>query len=132
MPMKMTAGEALRAYCDGFERRAVDEFAHLFADDAVFDLPLHDGSIIGRSAIEDEIRTALRGLNNIKVILDHVIESDSEAFAEGILYAEHVGIPPHVDGTPSRLDFKFVVIVSVSDGRITRWSEYFDTKPLKP
>jgi len=128
----MTAGKALRAYCDAFERRAEEEFARLFAEDAVFDLPLHDGRIIGRSAIVEEIRTALRGLKDIEVVLDHVIEDDSQAFAEGVLHAEHVGIPPHVDGTPFRLDFKFVAIVTVSDGKITRWSEYFDTKPLKP
>jgi glycine cleavage system aminomethyltransferase T/ketosteroid isomerase-like protein len=132
MPTTLTAGQALRAYCDAFERRADGELAQLFAEDAVFDLPLHEGRIVGRSAILDEIRTALRGLKNIKVILDHVIESEEEAFAEGILYAEHIAIPPHVDGTPFRLDFKFVVTVTVSDGKVTHWSEYFDTKPLKP
>jgi len=130
--MSLTAGQALRAYCDAFERRADDEFAQLFAEDAVFDLPLHDGRITGRDGIVAEVKTALRGLKNIKVVLGHVVENDSSALAEGIFYAEHIGIPPHVDGTPMRLDFKFVASVVVKDGRITRWSEYFDTKPLKP
>lgn len=127
-----TAGQALRAYCDAFERRAEADFADLFAEDAIFDLPLHDGRITGRQGILKEIQVALNGLKNIRVILDHVIETGSQAFAEGMLHAEHIGIPPHVDGTPMRLDFKFVAIVEVKDGKVARWSEYFDTKPLKP
>src|SRR5262245_26844570 len=132
MSKTYTPGQAVRTYCSAFERGAEEEFADLFADDAVFDLPLHDGRIVGRAGILDEIRTALRGLKNIKVILEHVLENDDQAFAEGILYAEHIGIPPHVDGTPMRLDFKFVAIITVANGKVTRWSEYFDTKPLKP
>jgi len=31
-----------------------------------------------------------------------------------------------------RADFKFVTIVTVGNGKVTRWTEYFDTKPLKP
>lgn len=131
MPTTFTAASALRSYCEAFERRAADELSALFADDAVFDLPLHDGRIVGKTAILEEIRIALRGLMNIRIILEHMVDSDAEVFAEGIFYAEHVGIHPQIDGTPARLDFRFVVIVAVSGGRVTRWSEYFDTKPLK-
>jgi len=132
MSKTYTPGQALRTYCSAYERRAEHEFSDLFADNAIFDLPLHDGRIIGRQGILDEIRTALIGLKNIKVVLDHVLESESQAFAEGVFYAEHVGIPPHVDGTPMRVDFKFVAILAVEHGKVVRWSEYFDTKPLKP
>src|SRR5262245_297295 len=131
MSKTYTPGQALRAYCDAFERHAEQEFGDLFSEDAIFDLPLHDGRIVGRAGILEEIRTALRGLKNIKVVLEHVLEGDSQAFAEGLFYAEHVGIPPHVDGTPMRLDFKFVAVVTVANGKVARWSEYFDTKPLK-
>jgi len=132
MSNTFTAGVALRSYCDAFARGAADEFSQLFAEDAVFDLPLHDGRITGRQAILDEIRTALMGLRNIKVTIEQAIEDGNQCFAEGILQAEHVGIPPHVDGKPARLDFRFVAIVEVAGGKVTRWSEYFDTKPLKP
>src|SRR5215470_7245358 len=103
-----TAREALEIYCAAFARRAPDEIEDLFAEDAIFDLPLHDGCILGRDAILREIRTAIRGLRNIEVALETVIEDDAQVFAEGIFRAEHIGIPPHVDGTPYRLDFKFV------------------------
>jgi glycine cleavage system aminomethyltransferase T len=132
MPTTATAASVLRSYCEAFERQATDELSALFADDAVFDLPLHDGRIVGKTAILEEIRIALRGLKNIKIILEHIVGSDAEVFAEGIFYAEPVGIHPQIDGTPARLDFRFVVIVAVSGGKVKRWSEYFDTKPLKP
>jgi aminomethyltransferase len=132
MPSPLTARHALELYCDAFARRAPDEIEKLFADDAVYDLPLHDGRIRGRDGIMREIRTAIRGLKNIEVFLQHVLESGVSVFAEGVFRAEHVGIPPHVDGTPNRLDFKFVAVVEVVDGKVSRWSEYFDTKPLKP
>jgi glycine cleavage system aminomethyltransferase T/ketosteroid isomerase-like protein len=128
----LTAAQALRAYCGAFARRTPDELSELFAEDAVFDLPLLDRRIVGRGAILEEIRLAVRGLKNIEVTLEHVIESGAEAFAEGFFRAEHLGLHPQIDGTPARLDFKFVVVVVLRNGQVSRWSEYFDTKPLKP
>jgi glycine cleavage system aminomethyltransferase T/ketosteroid isomerase-like protein len=132
MSTHMTAGMLLRAYCDAFQRRAADGIESLFAVDAVLDLPLLDGKVTGREAIAREFKTAIRGLKNIEVILENTIETATEAFAEGIFLAEHVGIHPLVDGTPVRLDFRFVATVVASAGKIDRWTEYFDTKPLKP
>src|SRR5215813_2165849 len=132
MSTPLTARRALERYCDAFARRAADEIEPLFADDAVYDLPLQDGRIHGRDHIMREIRTALRGLKSIEVHLEHVLESGDSASCEGVFRSEHIGIPPHVDGRPARLDFRFVAVVEVSDGKIVRLSEYFDTKPLKP
>jgi glycine cleavage system aminomethyltransferase T/ketosteroid isomerase-like protein len=132
MTLDRTAGALLRAYCDAFQRRAADGIASLFAEDAVLDLPLLDGKVTGREAIVREFKTAIRGLRNIQVILENTIETETEAFAEGVFLAEHVGIQPLVDGTPVRLDFRFVATVAAIGGKIVRWTEYFDTKPLKP
>ncbi len=132
MLAQSSAGDLLRTYCDAFRRRAGNEIADLFAEDAVLDLPLLDGRVVGKEAIVAEIKTAIRGLKNIRVILENTIETDTEAFAEGVFCADHVGIHPLVDGTPIRLDFRFVAAVTTNRGKITRWAEYFDTKPLKP
>jgi aminomethyltransferase len=127
-----TAGDLLRAYCDAFRRRAADDIEALFADDAVLDLPLLDARVIGKKSIVAEIKTAILGLKNIDVILEHTIDNGTEAFAEGIFRAEQIGVTPMVDGTPIRLDFRFVATVRTAEGKILRWAEYFDTKPLKP
>ncbi len=118
----ITPTSALNLYCDAFGRRASDELAELFADDAVFDLPLHKGRISGAGAIVRMLRAALLGLKNIRIELVHVIESGSSVCAEGVFYADQVGVAPHVDGSPQRLDFKFVVVVEL----ITRRSPYWD------
>jgi aminomethyltransferase len=131
-PAPWDAGTALRAYCEAFARRAPEELGELFDQDAVLDLPLLDRPVVGRRAILEELRTAVRGLRNIEVNLAHVIGSGAEAFAEGTFRAEHIGMHAQVDGSPARLDFRFVVVVLMRGGRVSRWSEYFDTKPLKP
>jgi aminomethyltransferase len=132
MAKALTPEKALRAYCTAFARHAESEIAALFAEDAILDLPLYDRRITGKAAIMQELRTALRGLKDIRVELHHVIQSGDRAFAEGVFYAAHVGIPPHVDGTPMRLDFKFTAVATLRGGKIVHWREYFDTKPLKP
>ena len=128
----MTPRQALETYCTAFARRDADRIEPLFAEDAVFDLPLQDGRLHGRDVIMQEMRTALRGLADIEVELGHVMEGACEVFAEGIFRAVPVAVPPKVDGTPARLDFRFVAVVAMKDGKIARLSEYFDTRPLKP
>ena len=128
----LTPEKAIRAYCDAFTRQADGEIEAMFAEDAALDLPLYDHRITGRAEILGELRTAMRGLKDIRVDLHHVIEKGSRGFAEGVFTAEHVGIPPQVDGTPLRLDFKFVAIATLAEGKIVHWTEHFDVKPLKP
>ncbi len=128
----LTPEKAIRAYCTAFARHADGEIEAMFAEDAKLDLPLYDHRIEGRTAIMRELRTAMRGLKEIRVDLHHVIEQGDRAFAEGVFFAEHVGIPPHVDGTPVRLDFKFVAVATLASGKIVHWTEHFDVKPLKP
>ena len=128
----MTPRQALETYCDAFARRDAERIAPLFADDAVFDLPLQDARLNGREVIVQEMRTALRGLTDIEVELGHVMEGAHDVFAEGIFGAVPVAIPAKVDGAPARLDFRFVAVIEMKDGKIARLSEYFDTRPLKP
>jgi aminomethyltransferase len=128
----MTPRQALETYCDAFARREPDRIEPLFAEDAVFDLPLQDGRLHGREAIMAEMRTALRGLEDIEVELGHVMEGASDVFAEGVFRAAPVAIPAKLNGTPARLDFRFVAVVEMKDGKIARLTEHFDTRPLKP
>lgn len=120
------------AYLYAFARRSVQEIEPLFAENAVFDLPFHKGRVSGRASIISEIKTALMGLDSIRISIDHLLEDGNSIFAEGAFFSEPIAFPPFVDGTPFRLDFKFVVVVETNAGLITRWSEYFDTKPLMP
>jgi len=128
----MTPKDALIAYCDAFARRDADAIVSLFAEDAVFDIPFQDRRLEGRDVIMREMATSIRGLKNITVELGHVIEGENDAYAEGVFLSEMIGAPAKVDGTPMRTDFRFVAVVEMRDGLVTRLSEYFDTKPIKP
>ncbi|MGH6719023.1 MAG: nuclear transport factor 2 family protein, partial [Alphaproteobacteria bacterium] len=128
----MTPAMLLHAYCAAFAARDVAAIERLFAADAVCDLPLLDERLVGRAHVVREVATAIRGLADIEVALGAVTEDGRVAMAEGLFRSELVGHPPAVDGTPARLDFRFVAVVEARDGAIMRLSEYLDTKPLKP
>ena len=128
----MTPKEALLAYCECFARRNAAPIAALFAEGAVFDIPIQDRRLEGRDLIMREMATSIRGLKNISVELGHVVEGNNDVYAEGVFLSEMIGAPPRVDGTPMRTDFRFVAVVEMADGLIARLTEYFDTKPLKP
>jgi glycine cleavage system aminomethyltransferase T len=124
--------EILSAFCDAFVQKNTAAMAPMFAEDADYDLPLHDKRISGRDNIVKEIATSVLGLENMRISLDHVLSSETDVIAEGTFYGENVGIPPTVDGRLSRLDFRFVIVLEVQYGAITRYSEYLDTRPLRP
>lgn len=128
----MSPAALLRAYCAAFAARDLDAIRPLFAEDAVVDIPLLDERLVGHAHIMRETATSLRGLKSMRVDLGTVVEDGDRAMAEGIFFGELVGHPAMVDGTPARLDFRFVAVVETRAGRITRLTEYFDTKPLKP
>jgi aminomethyltransferase len=128
----MSPSDLLRAYCDAFAARDVAAIGRLFAADAVCDIPLLDERLVGRDHIVREIGTAIRGLRDVRVELGPIVEGEGEAMVEGLFFGVLVGHPAHVDGTPARSDFRFVAVVEANDGLISRLSEYFDTKPLKP
>ena len=104
----------------------------LFAENAVYELPLHDHAVVGRDAILSDLKTTFMGLKNIRISLDAVICDADGLSAEGTFYAENIAIPAAVDGRPSRLDFRFALILDIVNNQITRYSEYFDTRPLRP
>ena len=93
MARTMTPAETLRAYCAAFARHEGDAIEALFAPDAILDLPLYDRRLNGRDEIIHELRTALRGIKDITVTLDHVVESGDRAFAEGIFTGETINTP---------------------------------------
>jgi aminomethyltransferase len=128
----MRPGELLRAYCAAFAAGDMAAIEAMFAEDAVCDIPLLDERLTGRAHIVREIATAIRGLKDIRVQIGTLIEGESDAMAEGLFFGELLGHPAHVDGTPQRTDFRFVAVVEAKGGKITRLSEHFDTKPLKP
>jgi len=128
----MTPRQVLQTYCDAFADGDIDTIASLFAPDAVVDLPLVGPRIAGHDHIMQEVATAVRGLKDIHVEIGTAIGGEDDLIAEGAFWSELVGAGTRVDGTPERADFRFVAVLEMAGGKITRLSEYLDTKPVKP
>ena len=119
----MTPTEALHAICEAWNRLDNDALADLFADDGVFEDPLHERALRGREDVRTVNAPSMAGLSECEVTLTHVAEQGDIALAEGWFRSALA------DGG-ARLDFPFAMVVELRDGRIARLAEYFDTAPL--
>ena len=121
----MSPADAIRAVCDGWNRLDNDAIADVFAEDGVFEDPLHERHLHGREEIRATNAPAVDALSECRVTLGHVLEEGEVGFAEGRFEAVVAE-----DGT--RMDFPFAMLVEMRGGAIGRLAEYFDTRPLAP
>ena len=119
----MTPTESLHAICDAWNRLDNDALAELFADDGVFDDPLHERTLRGREDIRAVNAPAMGALSECEVTIGAVAERGDLGLAEGMFRSALA------DGG-GRFDFPFAMVVELRDGRIARLTEYFDTAPL--
>jgi len=120
----VTPAEALHALFEAWERRDVEALAHLFVEDGVYEDPLRPETTVGRAQILDDYRESLEDLSECRITVRHTIEDGDVGVAEG-----HFAGALEAGG---RLDFPFVALVEMRDGKIARIGEYFDTGPLTP
>ena len=118
----MTAAEAIEAVCDAWTRLDNDAIAAGFAEDGVFDDPLHERRLVGRDDIRETNAGAVAALRECRVTLGHVVEDGDVGIAEGRFRG--------IDTDGNAMDFPFAMVVEIRDGEIARMSEYFDTRPL--
>lgn len=120
----MTGRQAIEAVCDAWTRLDNDAIAAGFAEDGVFDDPLHERRLVGRDDIRETNAGAVAALRECRVTLGHVLGDGDVGFAEGRFEA--------VDVDGNAMDFPFAMVVELRGGEIARLSEYFDTRPLVP
>jgi len=128
----MTPTDAFQAYCDAFCQGDHIAMADLFTDDGVFEASSLDKPIHGKTDLESQLRVISNSCSNIQTEVRVAIESGSRGHFEGTYEAEILGTGGKLDGSSHRIDFKFVAVVEMRDGKITRLSEIFDTRPLHP
>jgi ketosteroid isomerase-like protein len=120
---RMTPIEVLQAICEAWNRLDNDALAELFADDGVFEDPLHEKTLRGREEIRTVNGPAMAGLSECEVTLRTALEGGDLGLAEGMFRSALA------DGG-ARMDFPFSIAIELRDGRIARLTEYFDTAPL--
>ena len=126
----MNAIEAFEHYCDAWARHDHIAMADLFTDDGVFDASSLDAPVKGRSALLRELRIVSSAMTDIKTETRIAIETQTGAVVEGTYHAKIIGTGGKVDGSPGRVDFRYVGVVEMRDGKIAVLREIFDTRGL--
>jgi len=128
----MTPTIAFNAYCEAFARGDHIAMVDLFVDDGVFEASSLDEPIIGKLRLESELRIISNSSRDIHTEVRVAIETGERGHFEGVYEAEVIGTGGKIDGSPHRIDFKFVAIVEMRKGKIARLCEIFDTRPMHP
>ncbi len=128
----MTPTKAFHAYCDAFAAGDHIAMADLFTDDGVFEASSLDAPIRGRENLLSQLRIISNASKNIHTEVGIAIETSELGHFEGSYAAEVIGTGGKLDGSAHRIDFKFVAVVEMRNGKIARLAEIFDTRPLHP
>jgi ketosteroid isomerase-like protein len=120
----MTAMEAMRAVFGAWEAGDPEALRELFCADGVYLDPLKDGPLEGPEEIVEGNRPAMAAITDCQISVELAIENGDRAIVEG-QFASCLA------DSDARFDFPFVAIAELSDGRIKRLAEYFDTRPLQ-
>ena len=115
--------EAMRAVFDAWEAGDADALRELFCDDGIYVDPLKPATLSGVDEVVEGNRPAMAAIEDCRITVDLEIEDGDRAVVEGTFASRVVE-------TSGRLDFPFMAVATLRDGRIQRLAEYFDTRPL--
>lgn len=120
------ARQALDAYTAAFTACDHDALADLFADTCLVEIPLLERPLRSQQELREEIRVDLGGLDDVQIGYTTILEDGQRVVTEGRLSA-------YVLGGFETFRFPFIAVLEVDEqGQITRLSEYFDTREVRP
>jgi ketosteroid isomerase-like protein len=119
----MTPMEAMRALFAAWETGDADALRDLFCDDGIYVDPLKPATLTGVEEVVEGNRPAMAAIEDCRITVDLEVEREDVAVVEGTFASRLVE-------TGGRLDFAFMAVATMRDGRIARLAEYFDTRPL--
>lgn len=114
--MTPTAQAVVSDLCSAWERRDVDAIVAVLADDCIYrNVPL--GPLVGRAAIRPFVDEFLRRWETVEIVILNTLS------ARGLVMNERIDRFSR-DGVVFELPVAGVF--EVVDGRITRWTDYWD------
>lgn len=128
----MTPSAAFEAYCTAWVAGDHIAMTDLFTDDGVFEASTLDRPARGRAELLSQLRWIAKGQKNIRTKTCTAIDVGDIAHIEGTYHGEVIGTGGRIDGSPHRVDFRFVAVVEMRDGKIARLAEIYDARPLFP
>ncbi|MCK9249983.1 MAG: nuclear transport factor 2 family protein [Solirubrobacteraceae bacterium] len=126
--MSTTPESTVRAFFDRLSAggRLADAIDEYVADDCVWEnsgLP----AVRGRAAVHAQMDQFVQGFGLHALVVDTRVL----AVSGNVVLTERVDHVDTADGTRV-LSIEMAGAMEVVDGRITRWSDYFDPRPLLP
>lgn len=112
--------ETARAMFDAWNRQDWDRVIALFAEDGVLHSVMQE-PIVGRAAIGERIRALAQGLERIELRIKALGVIDGRVFVERV---DDFDVNGHHGEVP------VVGILSIVDGQVTEWLEYYDRATL--
>lgn len=128
----MKPSEAFASYCQAFIAQDAIAIADLFTEDGEFFVPLADKPIKGKKHIEVEMHRSSVGQRDVEVEVRRSIDKGNLGYVEATYRGIVVGTGGKLDGSPHRLDFRFLARIVMRDEKIERLEEFLDTRPLFP
>jgi ketosteroid isomerase-like protein len=119
----MTPEDAIEAVFHAWQTLDVEKLVPLFTADARYEDPLFPDALVGHDQMRDGIQPAMADLADCTITTRRVVATADAGLVEAEFRSS-------LSGAEGRLDFDFAMVVEMSDGRIARLAEYFDTRPL--
>lgn len=119
----MTPAEAIDRAFAAWNHLDVEELVPLLTEDASYEDPLFPAPVVGAARIREQVATGMAELADCTIETVHVVEQGDIGMVEARFLSS-------LASGGGRLDFDFMMLVDMRNGRIARLVEYFDTRPL--
>ena len=120
----MTLKVYLDSYCTAFNSRALDAAVSLFAEHALFEMPLLGQRLVGRGEIAAGLRRMFDVTETARIECGGFKESDRALIAEGRLVAK-------LRRDPAPVAMPLAMTLEATDQKISRLSSYLDARPYR-
>jgi ketosteroid isomerase-like protein len=122
--MPMSLNRHLDAYCTAFNARSLDAAVAVFAEHAVFELPLLGQRLFGRNEIAQGLRRIFELTETAQLEIADITESDRILIAEGELQAK-------LQRDAAAAAMPMAITLEAANGKVTRLSIYLDARPYR-
>jgi len=120
----MTMRDQLEAYRDAFNRRDLNEALTLFAERALFEMPLLGQRLFGKREIAAGLQRIFEVTQSAQIQISDAKESQKLIIAEGLLRAKL-----HRD--THAVEIPLAVVLEAQENDIARLSTYLDARPYR-
>jgi limonene-1,2-epoxide hydrolase len=112
--------QVVRAFCEAFTRRDLDEILSYFTDDAVYhNIPMEPAT--GKDAIRGVLEMFVPGSPEIEFSMLNVASNGDVVFTERVDRMSIAG---------NKVALPVAGVFEVRDGKIAAWRDYFDMQQL--